>query len=132
MWNVRSPYRAGSLTAAAAGELARHKLDLVGVQKVSWDKGFTVRAGDYTFFLWKRIKNYQLGTGHLVHHRTQSAVKRVEIVSDRILYMVLRGCWFNIIVPYVHAPSEVKSDDSKDRFYEEQEQVFLIIFLSII
>jgi hypothetical protein len=31
----------------------------------------------------------------------------------------------------VHAPSEEKSDDSKDSFYEELEQVFFIIFLSI-
>ena len=36
-WNVRSLYRAGSLTAAA-----RYKLDLVGVQEVRWDKGGTV------------------------------------------------------------------------------------------
>ena len=33
-WNVRSLYRAGSLTAAAR-ELARCKLDLVGVQEVN-------------------------------------------------------------------------------------------------
>jgi exonuclease III len=32
-WNVRSLYRAGSLTAAAR-KLARHKLDLLGVQEV--------------------------------------------------------------------------------------------------
>jgi len=32
-WNVRSLYRAGSYTAAAR-ELARYKIDLVGVQKV--------------------------------------------------------------------------------------------------
>jgi hypothetical protein len=32
-WNVRSLYRAGSLTEAAR-ELARYKLDLVGVQEV--------------------------------------------------------------------------------------------------
>jgi hypothetical protein len=32
-----------------AGELARYKLDLVGVQEVRWDKGGTVRAGEYTF-----------------------------------------------------------------------------------
>ena len=31
-------YRAGSLMAAAR-ELARYKLDLVGVQEVRWDKG---------------------------------------------------------------------------------------------
>jgi hypothetical protein len=35
-WNVRSLYRAGSLMATAR-ELARYKLDLVGVQEVRWD-----------------------------------------------------------------------------------------------
>jgi len=41
-WNVRSLYRAGSIKAAAR-ELARYKLDVVGVQEVRWDKGGTVR-----------------------------------------------------------------------------------------
>ena len=36
-WNVRSLYRAGSLMAAAI-ELARYKLDVVGVQVVRWEK----------------------------------------------------------------------------------------------
>ena len=45
-WNVRSLYRAGSLKAAAR-ELGRYKLDVVGVQEVRWDKGGTVREGDY-------------------------------------------------------------------------------------
>ena len=40
-WNVRSLYRAGSLMAAAR-ELTRYKLDLVGVQEVRWDKGDTL------------------------------------------------------------------------------------------
>jgi len=52
-WNVRSLYRAGSFTAAAR-ELARYKLEFVGVQEVRWDRDGTVRAGDYNFFLWKR------------------------------------------------------------------------------
>jgi exonuclease III len=37
---------------------------------------------------------------------------------------VLRGRWCNIIVLNAHAPTEEKSDDSKDSFYEELEQVF--------
>jgi len=37
---------------------------------------------------------------------------------------VLRGRWCNIIVVNVHAPSEEKSDEAKDSFYEELEQVF--------
>jgi hypothetical protein len=39
-------------------------------------------------------------------------------------YIVLEGCWCNIIVLNVHAPSEEKSDDSKDSFHEELEQLF--------
>ena len=38
-------------------------------------------------------------------------------------YIVLRGPWCNIIVLNVHVPSEEKSYDSKDSFYEELEQV---------
>ena len=41
-WNVMSLYRAGSITAVAR-ELARYKLDLVGVQEVRLDKLGTVR-----------------------------------------------------------------------------------------
>jgi len=65
-----------------------------------------------------------LGTGLFVRHRIVSAVKRVEFVSDRVTYIVLRGRWCNIIVLNVHATSEEKSDDSKDSLYEELEQFF--------
>ena len=39
-------------------------------------------------------------------------------------YIVLRGRWCNIIVLNVHAPREEKSDELKDTFYEELQQVF--------
>jgi hypothetical protein len=37
---------------------------------------------------------------------------------------MLGGCWCNIVVLNVHAPSEDKSDVSKDSLHEELEQVF--------
>jgi hypothetical protein len=38
----------------AVRELGKCKLDLVGVQEVSWEKGGTERAEDYTFLYGER------------------------------------------------------------------------------
>jgi hypothetical protein len=57
-----------------------------------------------------------------VRKRIISAVKRVEFVSDRMSYIILRGRWCHIIVLNVHVPTKDKTDDVKDSFYEEMER----------
>jgi hypothetical protein len=122
-WNVRSMNRARSFRVVGE-EISKYKLDLVGVEEVRWDGDGTERADVYTFFYGKGNENPALGTDYFVHKRIISAVKKVEYVSDRMSYIILRGRWCNIIVLNVHAPTEDKIDDIKDRFYEELEQAF--------
>jgi hypothetical protein len=64
-----------------ARELAGYKLDLLGVQKVRWDKEGTTRTWDYSFVLSKRKKKL-LGTRFYVNHTISSDI--VLFISNRV------------------------------------------------
>jgi hypothetical protein len=52
-----------------------------------------------------------------------SPAKKVEFISYRMSYRKLGGFWCDIILLNVHAPTEDKSDDTNDIFYEELDYV---------
>jgi hypothetical protein len=51
MWKVRASTGQQARVIYDSGqELARYRLDLVGIQEISWDKGSTGGAKDYTSY----------------------------------------------------------------------------------
>jgi hypothetical protein len=67
-WNKRSLHKEGSLTMVSK-ELSKYKLDLVGVQEVSWDRGATEPAGKYIFLYGNGNENHELGKCFFVNKR---------------------------------------------------------------
>jgi len=93
-------------------------------RKLGTTKQALLEQGIVLFSMEKKTKILNWGKGFLARHRIISAVRRADFVSDRVSYMVLRGRWCNITVRNAHAPTEEKSDDSKDSVYQKLEQIF--------
>jgi exonuclease III len=87
-WNVRSLCKVGSLRAVIS-EMTKHKLDLVGVQEVRWVEGGSQPADNYTFLYGNGNADHHLGTGFFVYKGIVSSFKRIEFISDRMMYITL-------------------------------------------
>jgi hypothetical protein len=61
-------------------------------------EGCDTEPGKYcTFDCEQGNENHQVGAGYFVLERIVSAVKRVEFVGNRMLYIVLRGFWCDTV-----------------------------------
>jgi hypothetical protein len=61
-------------------ELARYKLDLVGVQEVRWEGGGTEPAGEYTFFYGKGNENHELSTAVLCIRESYQELRGLSLL----------------------------------------------------
>jgi hypothetical protein len=68
-------YRAGSLMAVAK-EITKHKLNLVGVQEVRWDRRGTEPARECIFFYGKVNDNHELDTVFLYIKESYQHLRR--------------------------------------------------------
>jgi hypothetical protein len=85
----------------------------------------TEPSGEYTY--GKGNENHELGTG-VFFLRVRDSYRQLRRLGLLVIgcHIVLRGCWCHIIVLNIHAPTEEKTDDVKDSFYEECERMFVI------
>jgi hypothetical protein len=81
-----SLYRAGKLKTAAS-ELAKCKLDLVGIKEFRWVECGIQPAEYFTFSFENGKANHHLGTGFFVYKGIRSGIKGVEFISEGMSYI---------------------------------------------
>jgi len=91
-WNISSLYWSGSLITVAR-ELARNTLDRVGVQEVKWNKGGTLRAGDYNFFYGKETKifNWEQDFLYTTEYYQQLREQNLLVIGCHIEFLEVAG-----------------------------------------
>ncbi|KAL4112938.1 hypothetical protein QTP88_016652 [Uroleucon formosanum] len=115
-------YRTGVMTTIVSC-LERYKLDITAVQEVRWDGPGSLKIQEMTI-LYSGGEKHERGVGSVIKNSILQNVVRFEPINDRICYGELKGKWFNILLINCYAPTEEKSEEIKNAFYEELDRIY--------
>jgi len=125
-WNVRTLYKSGAVHNIV-NEVEKYKVKLTALQEIRWTNTGTININEITIFYGGCTEQRQLGTGFAVHKDLVPAVKEFKDINPRMSVLTIEAQWFDISFVNVHAPTEDKSQDEKETFYEQLESALNLI-----
>ncbi|XP_013144778.1 PREDICTED: uncharacterized protein LOC106108224 [Papilio polytes] len=102
-------------------ELSRLRWDIIGLSEVRREGEETIilKSGNL-FFFREGDQQSQGGVGFIVHKSLVNNVVKIESVSTRVAYLILRiSKRYSLKVIQVYAPTSTHSDDEVETMYED-------------
>lgn len=117
-WNVRTLYSTGAAHTVTQ-EIGRYKLKIMAIQEIRWQGTGSLDINNHTIFYGDCDDRRQFGTGFIVHKSMVPNVMEFKTFNPRISLLTIKAYWFNLTIISVHAPTEEKTQEEKDDFYDE-------------
>ncbi|XP_008178936.1 craniofacial development protein 2-like [Acyrthosiphon pisum] len=120
-WNIRTLFKPGAAQCLVK-EIRRYNLGVVALQEIRWNGKGTLDLQDTTIFYGECNDRRQFGTGFAVHKSIVPLVTEFKSTNPRISILTIKGKFFDITFLNGYAPTEEKTPEEKDEFYENLEQ----------
>lgn len=116
-WNVRTLHRPGALKVLT-DTLESYKADVTAIQEMRWIGSKIIQKLNCDVYYSCHKDKHIFGTGFIVSKRCKHIVLDFKPVNERICRIRLKGKFFNTSIINAHAPTEDKTDDIKEDFYD--------------
>ena len=120
-WNIRTMNRPGKLENIMH-EMNRMNMDILGLSEVRW-KG----SGDYingsTRVIYSGGERAERGVAILIKGKVRGAVEKYECISDRLMWLKIKGQKVDTIIMQVYMPTSEHPDEEIDEMYDTIEEV---------
>lgn len=93
-------------------------MDITAIQKVRWTNSGSLKSQGNTL-LYSGGDKHEHGVGFVIRDNIATKIVRFQPISDRLCYIELKCKWYNMFLINCYAPTEDKSDDIKNKFYED-------------
>jgi len=120
-WNVRSLIWSGALKVLH-NELPNLDFDVVALQETQLESGIQKSDNFALFSSGLKSKKHEFGCGFYVSGEFLKYVKDFKIINERICCLKLKAKGFSCTLINVHAPTNEKIEEIKEKFYNLLEQ----------
>lgn len=104
-------------------EIEKYKIKIIALQETRWSDEGTIDINYKTILCDKCNERRQFGVGFAVHKSLVHTIKEFKVINCRIANLIVKAKFFDIVFINVHAPTEEKSQEEKEAFYAEIEDI---------
>jgi len=107
-----------------AEEIAKTQIEILALQEVRWPGKGQVNKKDYLFYYSRtKEKTGQAGTGFLLMKKIQKYIISYELHNECLCKLRIKGKYNNITLINAYAPTEDKTEEIKEQFYDDLQSV---------
>jgi len=103
-----------------AEEIAKTEIEILALQEVRWPGKGQINKKDYLFYYsGRKEKTGQAGTCFLLMKKVQKYIISYELHNERLCKLGIKGKYINITLINAYAPTEDKTEEIKEQFYDD-------------
>jgi endonuclease/exonuclease/phosphatase family metal-dependent hydrolase len=103
-----------------ADEMSKIQLQRIALQELRWKEVRQINKTKYKlYYTSNQEKAGILRIGFTIQNEIKKDVLSFEPYNERLCKLRLKGNFNNLSIISVHAPTEEKSDEEKEKFYED-------------
>jgi exonuclease III len=122
-WNVTTMLKTGKMNEIAE-EMAKTQVQVIALQEMRWKVEGQINNATYTlYYSCNPDKTGQLGTGFMIRNGIKKNILSFEPYNERICKLLIKGKYNNLSIVSVHAPTDEKGEEEKEKFYEDLQKV---------
>jgi len=105
-------------------EIVKTQIEILALQEVRWPGKGQINKKDYLFYYsGTKEKTGQVSTGFLLMNKMQKYIISYELNNERLCKLRIKGKYNNIILINAYAPTEDKTEEIKEQFYDDLQSV---------
>jgi len=107
-----------------ADEMLKTQLQVIALQELRWKGTGQINKPKYTlYYSCNPEKMGQMGTGFMIQNAIKKNILSFEPYNERLCKLRIKGEFNNLSIVSVHAPTEEKDEEEKEKFYEDLQKI---------